>query len=111
MNFFNATALIEDAVRTVTDNPDYQFGDLTKGAIKELSGKDMEDYEFGDISKRIAGQAQEGFVSTATSITGKDTCAYKGFEPVPCPLPAFVAPLTDCVFAFRAISLQMNSAT
>ena len=54
---FNATALIEDAVRAATGNEDYAFGDMTKGAIKSLSGKDAEEYQFGDISRRLAAQA------------------------------------------------------
>ena len=72
----NATALVEDAVRKATANPDYKFGDLTKGAIKELSGKDVDEYQFGDISRRMAADAQEqlsGAVSGAvTGITGKE---------------------------------------
>ena len=37
VQLFNATSLFEDAVRTVTSNPEYRFGDMTKGAISELS--------------------------------------------------------------------------
>ena len=68
---FNATTLIEDTVRTVTSNPEYRFGDLTKGAISELSGKDASEYQFGDISKRLAGDAQDGLTNAVTSFTGE----------------------------------------
>ena len=57
LNFFNATALIEDAVRTATGNEDYEFGDWTRGAIKDLSGKDADDYQFGDITRKVLGDA------------------------------------------------------
>jgi len=31
----------------------YQFGDVTKQALKNLTGKD--EYEFGDVTKKIMG--------------------------------------------------------
>jgi hypothetical protein len=57
LNLFNATLLVEDAVKAATGNQDYKFGDMTRGVVKELSGKEAEDYRFGDISKRLAAQA------------------------------------------------------
>ena len=53
----------EKAMRQVTGNEDYRFGDLTRetvGAVNErvvetvsdLSGKNASEYEFGDISRK-----------------------------------------------------------
>ena len=56
----NATkGLVEGVVRTVTDNDEYQFGDLTKGAIKGFEEKmreatGNEEYQFGDVTKNLA---------------------------------------------------------
>ena len=72
VQLFNATSLFEDAVRTVTSNPEYRFGDMTKGAISELSGKDYDEYQFGDISRRFAGEAQDNVKSAVKGITGKE---------------------------------------
>ena len=45
----NATkGLVEGVVRTVTDNDEYQFGDLTKGVVRDLTGKDASEYQFGE---------------------------------------------------------------
>ena len=57
----NATRLFEDAVRSVSGDENYQFGDWTKGKITELTGKDASDYKFGDITKKAF-----------TNFTGKD---------------------------------------
>ena len=58
----NATkGLVEGVVRTVTDNDEYQFGDLTKGVVRDLTGKDASEYKFGDITK-----------TAVKNFTGKD---------------------------------------
>ena len=58
----NATkGLVEGVVRTVTDNDEYQFGDLTKGVVRDLTGKDASEYQFGDITKKAV-----------TNFTGKE---------------------------------------
>ena len=58
----NATkGLVEGVVRTVTDNDEYQFGDLTKGVVRDLTGKDASEYKFGDITKKAV-----------TNFTGKE---------------------------------------
>ena len=52
---FNATSLIEDAVRSATGNSDYRFGDLTRGLVaegKEARGVSAaEGYQVGDFSR------------------------------------------------------------
>ena len=41
-------------MRKATGNEDYEFGDLTKGALKKMAGKgEEEEYKFGDITKRL----------------------------------------------------------
>ena len=57
LSLFNASLLIEDAVKAATGNEEYRFGDMTRGAVKQLSGKTMEEYNFGDITKRFAAEA------------------------------------------------------
>jgi hypothetical protein len=40
---------------------DYKFGDVTRGIISKLAGKDAgDDYKFGDISRRMWGALQGG---------------------------------------------------
>ena len=58
----NATkGLVEGVVRTATGNEEYEFGDLTKGVVRDLTGKDASEYKFGDITKRAV-----------TNFTGKE---------------------------------------
>ena len=58
-NDWNATALFENTVRSVTGDVSYQFGDWTRGArdqgartISELTGQDASEYRFGDVTKK-----------------------------------------------------------
>ena len=55
----SAKSLFEDAVRTVTGDKSYQFGDLTKRTVSDLTGKNLaeEKYEFGDITKNMLNKA------------------------------------------------------
>ena len=62
----NVTAAIENTVRGVTGDDDYQFGDFTKGKVKELTGKDPSQYKFGDITKKAV-----------SDFTGKDPSSYE----------------------------------
>ena len=58
----NATkGLVEGVVRTATGNEEYEFGDLTKGVVRDLTGKDASEYQFGDITKKAV-----------TNFTGKE---------------------------------------
>jgi hypothetical protein len=56
-------SFFEGAVQSLTGDGQYQFGDLSKKALSELTGKDFasrnstEQYEFGDISKKVVSQA------------------------------------------------------
>jgi hypothetical protein len=56
-------SFFEGAVQSITGDGEYQFGDLSKKALSELTGKDFasrdstEKYEFGDISKKVVSQA------------------------------------------------------
>ena len=65
LNLFNATLLIEDAVKAATGNQDYRFGDMTRGVVKELSGN--------DISRRLGSEATQGLAALA----GKDAEEYQ----------------------------------
>ena len=38
-------------MRDITGKEDYEFGDLTKTAVKAFTGKD--EYQFGDITKAL----------------------------------------------------------
>ena len=40
---FNATAILENAVREATGDDEYRFGDLTKRTVYDLTGKDAAD--------------------------------------------------------------------
>lgn len=62
---FNATRLFEDAVRGVSGNDEYRFGDITRAAVTNLTGKSAEEYEFGDITRKAV-----------TGITGKEGYAF-----------------------------------
>ena len=60
-------SMFEGAVQSVTGNKDYRFGDISKQALDELTGKDFSKgnatYEFGDITKNMvtkAGKAISG---------------------------------------------------
>lgn len=58
----NATrGLVEGVVRTATGNNDYAFGDLTRGVVQDLTGKDAAEYHFGDITR-----------TAMTNFTGKE---------------------------------------
>ena len=57
----STTAAVEGAVRTVTGDNDYKFGDITKRTIKDLTGKEASEYEFGDVTRKAV-----------TSFTGKE---------------------------------------
>ena len=66
-------SFIEGAVQSITGDDDYQFGDLSKKALSELTGKNLtrrsndenknendyneETYQFGDITKNLLGKA------------------------------------------------------
>ena len=53
--------LFEGSVRTVTGDESYEFGDWTKKAVSDMTGKDASEYQFGDITKKAV-----------TNFTGKD---------------------------------------
>merc|ERR1719446_627365 len=68
----DAPNAFEDAMRKLTGDEEYRFGDLTKktvaagedaikGTLSELTGKDADVYQFGDITKMAV-----------TSFTGKE---------------------------------------
>ena len=66
-------SFIEGAVQSITGDDDYQFGDLSKKALSELTGENLtrrsndeneiendyneETYQFGDITKNLLGKA------------------------------------------------------
>ena len=39
--------------RFAFDEKDYEFGDITKKTLSNITGKD--DYQFGDLSKKVMG--------------------------------------------------------
>ena len=45
---------IEDAVKKVTGNDEYQFGDFTKSTVKGLTGKEAGDYQCKDARARTS---------------------------------------------------------
>jgi hypothetical protein len=59
--------IFENTVRSVSGNTDYKFGDLSKKAMSELTGKDLEkeSYQFGDITKNVVTR-------TGKVVSGKD---------------------------------------
>ena len=62
-----AINFIEGAVKKISGDEDYKFGDYSKKALSELTGKDLdnEEYQFGDITKNLVNQAGK-------TITGRD---------------------------------------
>jgi hypothetical protein len=69
------------AAKTVLDESGYQFGDLTKGAIKgfentvrEATGND--DYKFGDVTKNLAkglfGALEKGAAAAKKKVEDAD---------------------------------------
>ena len=58
--------LFEGSVRTVTGDESYEFGDWTKKAVSDLTGKDASEYQFGDITKKAVAD-----------FTGKEVGTYK----------------------------------
>ncbi len=81
-NVFNATkSLFEGAVRQVTGDDGYEFGDWTRGAIDEtkegfeqtvraVTGDD--DYEFGDWTRGAIEETKDGFEQTVRAVTGDE---------------------------------------
>jgi hypothetical protein len=63
-------AFLETAIQSVA-GPNYKFGDYSKKALSELTGKDLtsDTYEFGDITKNLVNQAGK-------TILGKDTYVF-----------------------------------
>jgi hypothetical protein len=59
--------LFESLVQQVTGDETYHFGDLTKQALSDLTGKNVtaDGYQFGDISKNVA-------TTVGQSITGDE---------------------------------------
>lgn len=55
----NPALMFEKMVHSITGDSSYKFGDLSKKALTELTGKDLdeESYEFGDISRGLITQA------------------------------------------------------
>ena len=53
------------AGKKLTGKNDYEFGDITKGAINEFTGK--EDYQFGDLTRSLDQKSKE----KAVQFTGK----------------------------------------
>jgi hypothetical protein len=43
-------------VRQISGDKDYQFGDITKGALGKMAGKSADEYQFGDITKGALGK-------------------------------------------------------
>ena len=73
--------IFEQAVRKVTRNKNYKFGDLTKsaanastktieGAVRTVTRDD--DYHFGDYSKKVLSTGTGTFESAVKSITGNE---------------------------------------
>jgi hypothetical protein len=62
----NALPAFEGAVKKLTGNDEYKFGDITKKAVTDLTGKDPAEYEFGDITKKAV-----------SDFTGKDAADYQ----------------------------------
>ena len=58
--------LFEGSVRTVTGDESYEFGDWTKKAVSDMTGKDASEYQFGDITKKAVAD-----------FTGKEVGTYK----------------------------------
>ena len=60
------TDTLEGWMRTITGDPTYQFGDLTKKAYREITGKDnFTAYEFGDVTRGVLTQ-------TGRTLTGNE---------------------------------------
>ncbi|KAL7534292.1 hypothetical protein ACHAXR_007905 [Thalassiosira sp. AJA248-18] len=73
--------VFERAVRKVTRNDDYKFGDLTRtvvnttthgveGAVRAVTRD--EDYRFGDLTKKAIGSSKGGIEGVVKSVTGND---------------------------------------
>lgn len=55
--------MLENFVQTITGNPNYQFGDYSKRALSDMTGKNFTDsdlnetYQLGDVTKNILNTA------------------------------------------------------
>lgn len=71
-------SFFERAVQSLTGDEDYQFGDISRKTLSDLTNKDLstEAYEFGDISRNFIKQ-------TGKAVTGKEDYEFgditKGF--------------------------------
>lgn len=72
-SFGNATISgIEASIKALSGESSYKFGDLSRQAIKELSGKEVDEYQFGDITRRVAASAGTSAAAVVSEFTGKE---------------------------------------
>ena len=85
----NATkGLVEGVVRTVTDNDEYQFGDLTKGVVRDLTGKDASEY-WNELHAHLKEDILEDILEGEPINTGlEDLPTLMGLIDVREPMPA-----------------------
>ena len=55
----NLQEFLTQKAREITGQEDYQFGDITRQAVANFTGKDVGEYEFGDITREVLRRREE----------------------------------------------------